>query len=226
MKKLLIAICCMMVAAASQAQLPLSVEASVGMNFSKLDHDAYTNRAGLRIGLRAKLSTSLLMNRTYVNAGVFYSQKGAKIDFTPLEGPVEVRANYFDVPVHIGYQYSLAGIVKIFGEVGPYFGFGTGGKTKVAEIKSMPNDGGYPIDDPEIKTFKTFNVMNKFDWGLGARVGVQILKYTVSVGYDFGLKNLCKEPVTIARPGKGAVDYDLTDSFRNRSGYITVGYVF
>lgn len=110
-----------------------------------------------------------------------------------------MNAYYLHLPVHVGYHWSLGRVCALYADAGPYFSLGLFGKNKTMDY----------ITNTKTKT-DTFDAIRRFDWGLGARVGVELMgHYRIGIGYDYGLQKLSKY-----------------NSERNNNFTISVGYVF
>lgn len=159
----------------------LSGEMVVGLNVA--DISEYDSRVGFHIGVRGTYNFSKEYNGAYANAGALISLKGGQLDYGDILS-VNVDAYYLEIPIHIGYKHVFNEKFALFGEFGPYVGFGLFGKLKLeSEGESMSVD-----------TFSKKGGVKRFDMGLGFRVGAEINKLIpISIGYDFGLANINTE---------------------------------
>lgn len=216
MKKLLLIACAAILGLNGMAQNNVKFEGVVGMNIAKMD--VYDSKPGFHIGVRGELALPSLVNGLYTNAGLLVSQKGAKLDLGDL-GKVKLNAYYLELPIHIGYKYNLNEDFSLFGEFGPYFAFGLGGKHKVTEL-DFDYEGNETYNE---YSYNTFDSMKRFDAGLGFRIGAEFKqKYTISLGYDFGLVNTWKGNSENAEDD----GLDLTSSCKNKNFTISIGYKF
>ena len=110
-----------------------------------------------------------------------------------------MNAYYLHLPIHAGYHWSVARRCAIYVDAGPYFSLGLFGKAKTTDhIKN------------ETHKDNTFDQIRRFDWGLGARLGVELGgHYRLGMGYDFGLQKLSKY-----------------SSDKNNNFTLSVGYMF
>lgn len=131
----------------------------------------------------------------YLITGIELQTKGTK---SKPHGSPEVKYNpmYLQIPVHAAYKLEVADNTKLVFEAGPYVAYGISGKAK---------SEGHKVNVFGDDRFK------RFDMGAGAAFGVEISKFIVKSGYDFGITNVVK-----------------TDGMksRNHGGYVTVGYHF
>jgi hypothetical protein len=116
----------------------------------------------------------------YLGAALMYDHKGWKVD-----GEAG-NAGYINLPIHVGYKLNFTDNFLGFAEVGPYFAYGITGNM-------MDIDG-----------------INKFDVGIGARIGVEFSKFQVHIGYDYGLTDLA----------------DVEDAAKNTNIMVGVSYFF
>ena len=67
-------------------------------------------------------------------------------------------------------------------------------------------------DKAKVDTFSDEGGVNRFDFGLGFRLGVELSnRVPISVGYDFGLVNVAKE---------------VDEAVRNSNLTLSIGYKF
>ena len=86
---------------------------------------------------------------------------------------------YAQIPIHIGYRYILENRKVCFIQAGPTFGLGMFGP----KINWDCAEGSQPC-----KPDNYFDSDGKrFDLGLGGRVGIEILKFQISVGANYGV---------------------------------------
>ncbi len=210
MKKVLFTLFLVVISIATYSQVRW--EANAGMNLSKFSYLTTTTRIGFHVGVRGEIPVA---ESVYANAGLLFSLKGTSQDVGEY-GSSKTDAYYVEVPIHIGYRYSVNETISLFGEAGPYFAVGLFGKAKASSAIGFDNYI-YSYSDESYDTFKAYK---RFDFGLGARVGVEYLsKYTFSVGYDLGLTNIYTD----------TYDYDaiqLATDVKTRNFYISLGYKF
>lgn len=199
MKKLLAAICLMILSAPAFAQMQSggfhldrrSTYYGLRLGFTSAsiggDYDL-DSRAGLTIGgiVGLKCSPSVPL---FLESGLYYTEKGGK------EGHVKVREDYLEIPFLMKYGFNVGGDVAILPYVGPTFGFGIAGKTK--------------IDGLETDTFDD-NGMKRFDVGIKLGCGVEWNMLYGELGYHWGVTNIS--------------DNEL-DAF-NRAFYMNIGINF
>jgi len=190
-----------------------------GFNASKLGSDilAYKYKVGANAGLVAEIP---LTSNIYFEPSLLYSLKGAKIkeadegdDDNYYKQIATTHLHYLEVPLHIGIKYPINEKLSALFDAGPYFAFGLAGSTKVKTSWHYYDDSG-----SETETTKLTNKdWNKFDWGLGVKLGAELYnKYRLSLGYDWGQQNV----------NKGDSDDIISAKVKNRCFHIDLTYMF
>lgn len=170
-----------------------------GMNVSKLQNHEYNAKVGATMGIRADY---MLPNAhgTYLTAGVDWTMKGGKLSYSEMVGTTNVDAtakyalHYFEVPIRVGFRYNASDELGLYGEVGPYFAVGVGGKHKVK--LDMDGDAANIIEDAgTYKAFRNYGYPDKtfqrWDAGIGFRVGAEYNEhYNIMLGCDWGLADI------------------------------------
>lgn len=83
-----------------------------------------------------------------------------------------INAYYAQVPIHVGYRFGLADTSSLFVQAGPTLGYGLFGSD---------------IDLYEGGSINYFDVANRFDLGVGGRVGVEFSNFQISAGANYGV---------------------------------------
>lgn len=196
-----------------------SVEAVAGMNVS--NWGGLGSKVGFHAGARAELALPSLADGIYTNTALLFSSKGCKQDYGDL-GKATTDAYYLELPIHIGYKFSVTDNFAVFGEAGPYVGYGLFGKSKADY-----GDDGYSSSYDEDETSETFDMADRFDVGVGLRVGVEFKrKYSISLGYDWGLINSYNSNDSDDYNDNGYYEIDLTPSMKHANLTISLGYKF
>lgn len=199
MKKVLLTICCFLAGLGAMQAQNIQFEAVAGINISDMTH--LDSKTGIHLGVRATEMLTTESNSAYVNAALLLSLKGSQLDYGNLI-EVEFNAYYFEVPIHVGYKYTINDKVALFGEFGPYVAIGAFGRSKVADSSTSI----------KCDTFGEVGGVKRLDAGMGFRVGVEIEKRVpISIGYDFGLLDISD--------GDG-------ETIKNTNFCISVGYKF
>jgi len=132
-----------LISAAAMPQGKSSFGLRAGINFQNIngkdsDGDKLQNTltTGFNAGVNAELPVGVDF---YLQPGVLYSQKGAKLKNYGYMGTVSngtLKLSYVEVPVNLVYK-PLLGTGRMLIGAGPYIGFGIGGK---AELTNPPGD--------------------------------------------------------------------------------------
>ena len=107
-----------------------------GMNVSKLQNHLGFDKAKVGATLGVKVDYVLpRAHGTYLTAGLDWTMKGGKASFyydnSSLEnGTLKYDLHYLEIPVRVGFRYNVMENLGFYGEVGPYFAIGVGGKHK------------------------------------------------------------------------------------------------
>lgn len=205
------------------AQNIIQWEGFAGFNVSNIG--GLGSKPGFHIGAKAELGIPSIANGVYVNAGAVFSMKGCKQDYGDLGG-AKTKANFLDIPIHMGYRYNINNDFSIFGEVGPYFSFGLFGKTKTEELDS-DGFGDWSMTEYSYNTFGK-DGLKRFDVGAGLRFGVELKhKYSLAIGYDWGFIDLYNQ-MGIDESGEyeDGTSFDLTPKMKTKNLTISIGYKF
>ncbi|MCL1943096.1 MAG: PorT family protein [Candidatus Azobacteroides sp.] len=151
------------------------------MNMNNSEGVSFDGRFGLEIGPILYCS---LKNNFYINSGLMFSMNRFKCsykyyyynDYYRINDD-EIDLHYLEIPLYIGYSIPI-GTLHTYVQVGPYIGF------KLLASKTW-NDGGY--------NKKTFNdITNLLNAGLGTMYGININRFKIEVGYQYGLTRITK----------------------------------
>lgn len=208
MKKILplLAFALLVSAAASAQGIRYGVTGALNVSSFSMSSGGLSISTDSRLAFNAGFKMDLalpIIDGIYMDTGLLLSAKGSKYTSMVEGDPVNntVRPYYLEIPVQFGYRYELGDNMSVFGSFGPYFAVGLFGKAEY---------------DNGMETFKSdvfgTDGMQRFDFGLGLRGGVEIFKhYQIFLGYDWGLLN--------ASNVAGSKIY-------NRNFYIGAAYLF
>lgn len=146
-------------------------------------------KAGFDFGVKGELGLPATAKGLYLGFGAMLSLEQEDYNSGIYSNSSVTSSPYFlNIPVHIGYRFALGSNVNAFVNAGPYIGIGLFGKQKT---KVQPLDGTATTTTTTADNVFSDNMCKRFDWGLGASVGVELARhYQLSVGYDWGLKDL------------------------------------
>lgn len=171
----------------SRAQVSTTFGLRAGVNFTNLNgEDAngddldYKIKTGFHIGVNAEVP---IAPEFYLQPGVLFSTKGIKYDD---DDDVTLNISYIEIPINFLYKPVL-GTGKLLLGVGPYVGFGIGGKweNKDADMErdvKFENEitlTQYGSGDPYVKRLDVggnllagYEFSNKFSIQLNAQLGM------------------------------------------------------
>ena len=186
-----------------------------GMNISKLQNSGYNAKLGATMGGRVDYVLPKA-HGTYVTAGIDWTMKGGKFSGeTDILGPTvstsaKYNLHYFEIPIRVGFRYNVSDEIGFYGELGPYFAVGVGGKHRFSVDKDG-EDANVVEDANTYKAFKKadyepipnpnnpYQIMEKlpfqrWDAGIGFRVGAEYNQhYNLMIGCDWGLADIYRD---------------------------------
>lgn len=202
MKKFLVAIVAVLFAAPSFAQyssggFTLSEStvyygARVGLNLGWISgdyNDDMGSKAGMNIGgvlgLRVSDATPV-----FLESGLYFTMQGAKKD------KAETNLNYLEIPLLIKYGIQATDEIAVLPYLGPTFGLGIGGKTKV------PGEGS-------VGSFSSKGSFNRPDVGIKVGCGVEYNKLYLETGLKFGVANVLDSDNDAAHNGAWYINFGV-----------------
>ena len=211
-----------------------------GLNLSKLQNSGYGTKAGAMMGARVDYVLPKA-HGTYVTAGLDWTMKGGKVSLgdlglvflsdlgeRPIDGTAKYALHYFEVPIRVGFRYNPIEELGFYGEVGPYFAIGVGGKHKC----SLDGDGFEVREFEDAYTYKAFKnntdlereTFQRWDAGIGFRVGAEYNQhYNLMFGCDWGLTDMFRDNL---RDAYWEVAEGRLPKVHNFNFSITFGYRF
>ena len=219
----------------NEPEAGLSFMGIFGMNISKLQNHAVVDKAkaGATMGVRADYMLPKA-HGAYITAGVDWTMKGGKCnDLFTIVGPdtyeesIKDALHYFEVPIRVGFRYNLWENLGFYGEIGPYFAVGVGGKHKTsldgdgAAIRMFEDENTYAIFKDYGYPYDNFQ---RWDAGIGFRIGAEYEEhYNLMIGCDWGLADIYRTSLRDAVRDQTGITLPKVKNF-NFS--ITVGYRF
>lgn len=208
-----------------------TVQGLFGMNISNFRQpnslvDALTDpKAGFNLGVRGEYMLPSCYG-VFVNLGVNYTMKGAKMD-VPATLPddysctVKFRPCYIEIPLHVGYRFNVLDNLGVFADFGPYFAIGVNGKEKT-EFE------GDAVEDYSKKFFRNSKMIlgeiQRYDFGLGFRVGAEYANHhSLNFSFDWGLTDMYRD--SYRREFFKENGFEL-GKLKNFNAGITYGYRF
>ena len=200
--------------------------AFLGVNATHIKNTMYDGKAGGVMGFRLDYVLPKA-HGTYVTAGVDWTMKGGKYDFAwpagideVADATVKAKLHYAEIPIRVGFRYNFSKEVGVYGELGPYFAVGLGGKHKMHVDADGPQWAKYE-DTYTWKAFKkstSHDNFQRWDAGFGFRVGAEYNQhYNLLLGCDWGITDMWRDEYRDAYLGLGkAKNFNFTVAFGYR----------
>ena len=208
-----------------------TVQGLFGMNISNFRQpnslvDALTDpKAGFNLGVRGEYMLPSCYG-VFVNLGVNYTMKGAKMDVAAslpddYSCTVKFRPCYIEIPLHVGYRFNVLDNLGVFADFGPYFAIGVNGKEKF----EFDVDA---VEDYSKKFFRNSKMIlgeiQRYDFGLGFRVGAEYANHhSLNFSFDWGLTDMYRD--SYRREFFKENGFEL-GKLKNFNAGITYGYRF
>lgn len=208
-----------------------TVQGLFGMNISNFRQpnslvDGLTDpKAGFNLGVRGEYMLPSCYG-VFVNLGVNYTMKGAKMDVAAslpddYSCTVKFRPCYIEIPLHVGYRFNVLDNLGVFADFGPYFAIGVNGKEKT-EFE------GDAVEDYSKKFFRNSKMIlgeiQRYDFGLGFRVGAEYANHhSLNFSFDWGLTDMYRD--SYRREFFKENGFEL-GKLKNFNAGITYGYRF
>jgi hypothetical protein len=164
MKKIVLIVLFGVMCSYSHAQIAWGVRAGMCYSIAMGEGGNMFGKPSIEAGPTAYHS---LNANVYLNYGLMFSMKNFEQNDASLTG-------YFvDLPVGIGYAFHI-GKLALYAQVGPYAG------VKVAEEFKYGKQKVEREDD----------LLTNFNYGLGGAAGINIYKFKIELGTQYGLANI------------------------------------
>ena len=177
--------------------------AFLGMNASQIHNTNYDGKVGGVMGFRLDYVLPKA-HGTYITAGVDWTMKGGKFDTfrawenEDFDATVKTNLHYMEIPIRVGFRYNFSKEIGVYGELGPYFAVGVGGKHKL----HVDADGAVWDEIEDAGTWKAFKKSTalyhenyqRWDAGFGFRVGAEYNQhYNLMLGCDWGFTDMYRD---------------------------------
>lgn len=216
----------------------------LGLNVSQIRNSGYDGKAGGTMGARLDYVLPKA-HGTYVTAGVDWAMRGGKYDdiaidlatdptgATTSSATVKANLHYVEIPIRVGFRYNFSQEIGVYGELGPYFAVGIGGKHKL-DIDADGTPWRTLEDQGTWKAFKKSTVVDhdnfqRWDAGLGFRVGAEYNKhYNLMLGCDWGFTDIWRDDYrdVMASPAALAAGISPLQKAKNFNFTLAFGYRF
>lgn len=188
-----------------KAQLPVTAGVKMGFNSSKMITEI-TNVSDIvdqtKIGYLAGVYFRINIHKFYIQPEIYYCQKGGDMQYittTPSHYSVFTQQsilNTIDVPLLFGLKLLDIKVANLRLMLGPVFSYATN-KNIDYQINGI-NKNIVQISTTEY-TPSADNIKNT-NWGLQAGIGLDVLRFTFDVKYEWGLNNISNNPFMNAKP--------------------------
>lgn len=207
-----------------------SVQGLFGMNISNFRYpnspvEGLTDpKAGFNLGVRGEYMLPSCYG-VFVNLGVNYTMKGAKVDvLSDVDNQsctAKYRPCYIEIPLHVGYRFNILENLGVYADFGPYFAIGVNGKEKF----DFDSDA---VEDYSRKFFRNSKMglgeIQRYDFGLGFRVGTEYANHhSLTFSFDWGLTDMYRD--SYRKEFFKENEYEL-GKLKNFNAGITYGYRF
>ena len=195
MKKLVFALAASLIALSAAAQPGITA----GLTSSSSDfNEAWANVKEVtqyHVGVTFKLPLPFGLA---VQPSIIYNVKGATLEDTATDGnlkSVDYKTGFLEVPVQAQWGINIAGVVRPYGFVEPFVGYGI---TNEEKLSNFTGDDSKDAWD---------NVKNRLEYGVGVGFGVEILNHLqVSVRRFWNIGNLYDEDGSAIKSFKDAIN--------------------
>ncbi|MBC35968.1 MAG: hypothetical protein CL663_08020 [Bacteroidetes bacterium] len=159
-----------------------------GINISNYSSPIITSKTGLHFGGVLQINMPKVNDAMFTELSLILSSKGGKSDWGGA-GKVTFNPLYLELPIRMGYKYSISRDVKIIGKAGPYFAIGISGKSTATD--SLPS---WWTNNEDQDLFSGDNpIFKRFDAGIGLGVGVEIHNNVqIFISNDWGITRVEK----------------------------------
>jgi hypothetical protein len=209
-----------------------------GMNVSKLQNSGYSAKAGAMLGAKADYMLPHA-HGTYITAGLDWTMKGGRrtdilemVDFVPYESSRKYALHYIEIPIRVGFRYNLSEDLGFYGEFGPYFAVGVGGRHKCNIDGDGPNIRTRE-DELDFNAFKNNEYdatyphrlpFQRWDSGISFRIGAEYANhYNLMIGCDWGLADIYRTNLRDTY-AKAHPNGERLPKVKNFNFSITIGY--
>ncbi|MDR2037503.1 MAG: PorT family protein [Bacteroidales bacterium] len=174
---------------------------------------------GMKSGFQGGILGDFRLNRSfYLQPSLMFSMQGFKDEYESNGSAKRLFSLYYlQVPINLQYKLDL-GEPKLIFQAGPYAGLGL-----FSRQRYFKKDVLQKIDDKYKKLETTSNKKNddsrpSFDFGVGVGVGVQLLRFQLMAGYNFGFTEISFDKDVYSRK------YDI--KMKNHGLFITLTCLF
>ena len=196
------------------AKLPDGVDKSLYVTGNP---DNFHIRSGFQAGMFADCPVNTTIS---IQPGARFTLQGftEKYKRGAPTGPEAIRRfslYYLQVPVYVQYRLNVAEDTHVLFQAGPYGAVGLFGRQSYHTGGKTPT--GFGDKNKKIVFDEDFD--HRFDYGIGAGVGIEYVRFQLMVNYDFGINQS-----TFYK--KEAYSGNMHVDMRNHNFSVTLGVVF
>jgi hypothetical protein len=194
MKKILLVIIAVSFAFGVNAQIRFGVKAggtlsNVTVKYDGEKDDSFKAGIGFNIGGVLEYSFSESFS---IQPELLYVMHGIKPKNDPEIDDLDMKAQFqsIQLPINLKYKFGTESL-KFYATAGPYLGYIASAKLKV--LGTNVSLDLYDIDELANSDLEGLDFgLKHLDFGAGVGFGIEVSKFTVGVGYQYGLANLTK----------------------------------
>jgi len=173
------------------ANAQVRIEASLNSSSLVFSYDNYSYTTNAGLGFGAKALYQLVGNEKWgIEAGLGYMNRSAKSENADSEllgsTHATITVHTVELPVHIFYNIRIGDNFAITPLIGFYADGHVAGKTKATT-------GSYIEVSGESNPFSGEGAMKRFDIGGDDELLFTISNFTIGIGLQYGLLNMCKD---------------------------------
>ena len=158
-------------------------------------------KPGFHVGPTVEYSLS---QRFYIQSGLLLSMKGSKIEALNSGNYIGGEPNfthtfnqfYLELPLYGTYKASISRNIDIALGVGPYFGYGMGGKIKRIWADEETETKWDTFKDgvfDESRDWLRGESLKKMDFGVGIKVDLEYDKYVFGIGFGSSIIDIAEK---------------------------------
>lgn len=194
----------------SDEGITFGIRAGLNMSNMTFSEDGISgspdSRTSFHVGVTADIP---LMQSLYVQTGLFFQNKGYKLEIDDYYDEREtVTPMYLEIPVLASYRYDFSDAMQLQINLGPYFGYGIGGKIKY-EYDEKESEYDFFGNGEDKAGAKRFNCGLQFGAGMTFNG-----RYYLGISYQVGLSNIIDKKYS---------DYS---EIKDKNCMISLGYNF
>jgi opacity protein-like surface antigen len=198
MRKVFLVIIAVSFAFGVNAQIRFGVKAggtlsNLTSEYNGVKDDAFKAGIGFNIGgvLEYSFTESFALQPEllYVMNNIKPKDEDAEI----VDMNMKLQFQSIQIPINLKYKFGTESL-KFYVTAGPYLGYITSAKIKAEMLGIKISADLYDMDELEDADLEGIDFgLKHLDFGVGAGFGIEISsKFTVGVGYQYGLSNLTK----------------------------------